>query len=298
MRLLVTGRNGQVARSLAERAAEWPDLELTFAARPEVDLSHAEELAAAIHRLRPDLVMNAAAYTEVDRAEEERELAFRINAEAAGEAAAAAARLGIPIIQLSTDYVFDGRASEPYDDDAPTGPINVYGASKLAGEEAVSAANSQHLILRTSWLVSPFGRNFVKTMLRLAEERDEIAVVDDQFGSPTSALELADALLRIADRWRDGDLAGVGQVLHLAGEGATSWAGLAEQVMQFSAARGGPSARIRRITTADYPTAAKRPAHSALDSSRFRQLFGFGLPAWQDQMKPLVARLLNDRGVS
>ena len=295
VKLLVTGRNGQIARSLEEQAKSFPHLSLVFAARPEVDLARPNSLAKAIEQAEPDIVINAAAYTDVDQAEHERELAFRVNAGAAGEAAEAAARLDIPIIQLSTDYVFDGRASEPYGETASTNPINVYGASKLEGEQLVRTAHADHLILRTSWVVSPFGRNFVKTMLRLATERDEISVVDDQFGSPTGAHCLADAILRVAELWCSGDRDGVGETLHLAGKGICSWAGLARRVMEASAAAGGPKAHIRPITTADYPTAAQRPAFSALNSARFHEMFGFGLPVWQEQVEGLLGRLLDDR---
>ena len=202
MRVLVTGQEGQLARSLAERAADHPELDIITTARDLVDLSCAGSVAAAIAAVRPDLVINAAAYTGVDLAEDEPALAFRINAEAAGETAAAALQAGAAIVQLSTDYVFDGESSEPYREDAPANPMSVYGRSKLAGEEAVRAANPLHLILRTAWVYSPFGRNFVKTIVAAARDRDRLDVVDDQHGCPTSALDLADSILAIADSWR------------------------------------------------------------------------------------------------
>ena len=294
MRLLITGREGQLARSLAERAAGQEGLELSFAERPEVDLERPGSVAAAIVAMRPDVVINAAAYTDVDRAEDEPERAYRINAEAAGEAAQAAAAVGAAIIQLSTDYVFNGQASAPYREDDPTGPINVYGTSKLAGEEQVRAANDRHIILRTSWLVGPFGRNFVKTMLRLAKERDEIRVVDDQCGTPTSTLMLADALFAVTERWCDpGRMElGLGQTFHVAGRGACSWAELAEQVMRASASAGGDSARIVPIASTNYPTRAKRPACSALDTGRFERIFPFPLESWQPMTARLVERLI------
>ena len=292
MKLLVTGRDGQLARSLAERSAGAAEIELTFVARPRVDLAVPGSLAAAIEAERPDVVVNAAAYTAVDKAEDEPALARRINAAAAGEAAEASARVGAAIIQVSTDYVFDGRATTPYREDAATGPINVYGRTKLAGEEAVRAGNERHVILRTAWVVSPFGSNFIRTMLRLAETCGELRVVGDQYGCPTDARNLADAILAIAGRWRDDPEHGLGQTFHAAGVGRCSWAELAEQVMAESAAAGGPSAKVVPITTAEYPTRAARPGYSVLDSSKFARTFGVVMPAWRESTGRLVKRLV------
>ena len=292
MKLLVTGRDGQLARSLAERSAGAAGIELTFVARPEVDLAVEGSLAAAIAAARPDVVVNAAAYTAVDKAEDEPELALRINGAAAGEAAEAAARVGAAIIHVSTDYVFDGRASTPYREDSAMGPINAYGRTKLAGEEAVRAGNPRHVILRTAWVVSPFGSNFIKTMLRLAETRDELRVVGDQQGCPTDARDLADAILAIAGRWRDEPELGLGETYHVAGTGQCSWAELAGQVMADSAAAGGPSARVVPITTADYPTRAARPGYSVLDSDKVARTFGVTMPEWRAATGRLVQRLL------
>lgn len=288
MRILVTGREGQVARSLADRAHGEADIDLTFVGRPEVDLSQPGALAAAIAAQRPDIVLNAAAYTAVDRAEAEEELAFRINALAAGEGAQAAARVGATFLQLSTDYVFDGSGDRPWREDDPIGPINAYGRTKAEGELLVMAESPGHLVVRSSWLVSPFGHNFVKTMLRLASERDEIAVVADQRGCPTSTLDLADGLLRLARRSAVGEARGV---YHLAGSSTASWAELADFVMQVSRERGGPSARIRPIATVDYPAAAPRPANSVLDCTRARAELGIVLPDWRVGVQPIVERL-------
>ena len=292
MKLLVAGRDGQLARSLAERSARAAGIELTFVARPEVDLAVAGSLAAAIAAARPDVVVNAAAYTAVDKAEDEPELAMRINGAAAGEAAEAAARVGAAIIHVSTDYVFDGRASTPYREDSATGPINVYGRTKLAGEEAVRAGNERHVILRTAWVVSPFGSNFIKTMLRLAETRDELRVVGDQLGCPTDARDLADAILAIAGRWRDEPELGLGETYHVAGTGQCSWAELAGQVMAESAGAGGSSALVVPITTADYPTRAARPGYSVLDSKKIARTFNVTMPEWRAATGGLVQRLL------
>lgn len=288
MRILVTGRHGQLARSLADVAKRKPELDMLFVGRPEIDLEIPGSIGEAIRASRPDLVINAAAYTEVDRAEQEADRAFRINAEAAGEAAAAAAEIGVPILQISTDYVFDGTAERPYREDDPVDPINVYGLSKLAGELAVRAANPRHLILRTSWIYSPFGRNFVANMLWLAGERDEIRVVADQIGSPTSALDLADATLAVIE----GGHAATGDTLHFAGAGQASWAELAGEAMRGSASLGGPSADVVPISSEDWPTTARRPVNSVLDCSRFAASFGMPRP-WRDSLGEVVARLLS-----
>ena len=262
MRILVTGKEGQLARSLAERARLHPWIELVTAGRPEVDLETPGSVASAISAARPDAVVNAAAYTAVDQAEDEPGRAMRINADAAGEAADAARAAGAPIIQVSTDYVFDGSASAPYDEAAPTAAIGAYGRSKLAGEEQVRAANPDHLILRTAWVYSPFGRNFVRTMMGLAERTDTVRVVGDQKGNPSSALDLADGIILILGRWRRGDRTGMGRTYHLAGAGEASWADFADAIFEACRSLGLPAAQVQPIATADWPTKAVRPANS------------------------------------
>ena len=291
MKLLVTGREGQLARSIAERAADHPGLDIIFTSRGEADLSSSGSVAGAITAVRPELVVNAAAYTAVDQAEAEPALAFRINAEGAGEAAAAAREVGAAVIQLSTDYVFDGRARDPYAEDAPTEPLSVYGRSKLSGEAAVRVTNPDHLILRTSWVYSPFGRNFVRTMASLAAEREVLNVVSDQFGCPTSALDLAEAILRIADRWNGGDRTGLGDTYHLAGSGSGSWFDLASEVMANCSRLGLPAAEVRPIATADWPTKATRPANAVLDCSKIERDLGLRLPEWRGSVAETVERL-------
>ena len=291
MRILVTGREGQVARSLAERAAAHPDLELVATSRAEADLSSSGSVAAVIAALQPDLVINAAAYTAVDQAEEEPALAFRINAEGAGEAAAAARAVGAAFIQLSTDYVFDGEAAGPYGEEAPTNPLSVYGRSKLAGEEAVRAANPAHLILRTAWVYSPFGRNFLKSMVAAAGIKDVLTVVDDQLGTPTSALDLADGILSIALAWQAEPAQGRGKVYHLAGPEQVSWCAFAGIIMDECRRLGLPAAEVKPISTADWPTAARRPRNSALDSANFARDFGFALPELRPSVRTVVERL-------
>jgi len=291
VKVLVTGREGQVARSLADCAAAYPDLNLEFAARPEFDLLKPDALRLAILASRPDVVISAAAYTAVDQAEDEPQAAFAINAAGAGAVAAAAREAGAAIIHLSTDYVFSGEGEGPrVETDAPA-PANVYGHSKLEGEIRVAEANPRHVIVRTSWVYSAYGKNFVKTMLRLAAERDRVSVVADQWGNPTAAADVAEGILRIA---RQIGRAGAGSprgVFHLAGEGSTTWAGLARHVFDQSAALGGPFAAVEEVTTAQYPTKARRPKNSRLSCEKLAAALGWRPPAWQDSCGQVVARL-------
>lgn len=283
MKILVIGRHGQLAQCLAERGGD----AVTLAGRPDLDLAIPGSAQAAILAARPSLVVNAAAFTAVDLAETEEPAAIRINAGAAAEVADATAELGVPVIHISTDYVFDGRATAPYAESDATNPLGAYGRTKLAGEFAVRAANPDHLILRTSWLFSPLGRNFVRTMVELGRSRDSLNVVGDQLGNPTSALDLADAILLIADRLESGDRTGLGQTYHLAGSGIASWYDLAVAVQQEA----GTGTPVTAIATADWPTPAARPAYSALDCSKFARDFGHIMPDWPVSLGPIVARL-------
>lgn len=292
MRIAVTGRTGQVVQSLLARAGA-AGVTVIPVGRPELDLAQPDGVRQALANAQPDCIVNAAAYTAVDKAETEPDLAMRINGEGAGAVAATAAALGVPLIQISTDYVFDGMAPRPWRESHATAPLSAYGRSKLAGEDAVMASGADWAILRTAWVYSPYGANFVKTMLRLAESRDEIGVVSDQLGSPTSALDLADTIIEMAKalvaRPKDASLRGV---FHAAGTGEASWADLAEAVFAASAALGGPSASVRRIATIDYPTPARRPSNSRLDCSLLAARHGLRLPPWQDSVKTCVATLL------
>ncbi|CAN7436539.1 dTDP-4-dehydrorhamnose reductase [Bosea sp. LjRoot90] len=292
MRIAVTGRTGQVVQSLLAHAGA-AGVTVIAVGRPELDLAQPEGVQQALAAARPDCIVNAAAYTAVDKAETEPELAMRINGAGAGAVAAAAAALSVPLIQISTDYVFDGMAPRPWREDDPTAPLGAYGRSKLAGEDAVAAATRDHTILRTAWVYSPYGGNFVKTMLRLAETRNELGVVSDQLGSPTSARDLADAIITVAKALvaRPGD-ASLRGVFHAAGTGEASWADLAETIFAASAALGGPSATVRRIATIDYPTPARRPTNSRLDCSLLAQRHSLQLPPWQDSVETCVATLL------
>lgn len=289
MRVAVTGINGQVVQSLAEAAPRLDHVVVPLG-RPNFDLTRPDGIHAALAAVRADVIVSAAAYTAVDRAEDEQESAFAVNAAGAGAVALAAARLDLPIVHLSTDFVFDGSKPTPYAESDPTNPISVYGASKLAGEAAIGVACPNSAVLRTAWVFSPFGANFVKTMLRLAAERDEVAVVADQVGNPTSALSIADGVLRVCERLvadPAGDLRGV---FHMTAEGSTSWAGLAEAIFAASRRHGGPSAGVRHIETAAYPTRARRPSNSRLDCAKLAATYDIRLGAWMPEIDRVVAR--------
>lgn len=279
--ILVFGKTGQVARELAGLA---PDA--TFLGRDEADLSDPPACAGLIETLAPDAVINAAAYTAVDRAEAEETVARTVNAEAPGAMARAAAVRGIPFVHVSTDYVFGGSGDAPFAPGDWTGPLNVYGHTKLAGEDAVRAAGGPHAILRTSWVFSAHGSNFVKTMLRLSETHYALSVVDDQFGGPTPATAIAAACLTIADRLRTApELSGT---YHLSGAPDTSWKGFAEAI--FRAA--GRNVAVNGISTKDYPTRAPRPLNSRLDCSSTAAAFGLERPDWRQSLEAVTAKLL------
>jgi len=290
VRIVVTGREGQVVSCLIEAAAGRPDVEVVALGRPELDLAQPETIAAAIAAAAPALVVSAAAYTAVDQAEDEPDLAYAINSEGAGAVAAAAAALNVPVIHLSTDYVFAGDLDRAYVETDATGPTGVYGASKLAGEKAVAAANPSHLILRTAWVYSAYGRNFLKTMLRLAETRDELGVVADQWGNPTSAHDIADGIVDIAAHLAANPRFDGWGIYHLAGTGETNWAGFARYILETSGKRGGPSAVVNGIATSAYPTKARRPANSRLDTSKLAARFQWSCRPWQDAANDVIAR--------
>jgi dTDP-4-dehydrorhamnose reductase len=294
MRVIVIGRDGQVARALGERAPAH-GVEAVLLGRPRLDLADPSGIEDILLETGGDLIVNAAAYTAVDGAESEPELAQAVNGIGAGAVAGAAAAMNAPVIQISTDYVFDGTASRPYREDDATGPLGAYGASKLLGEEAVADANPNHAILRTAWIYSPFGRNFVRTMLRLAGDRDEIGVVADQVGSPTGAHDIADGVLTVGrnllERPQERALRGV---FHMAGGGFASWADLAREIFSVSARLGGPAARVRPIGTADYPTPARRPANSRLDCGKLASVHGVALPPWRESLEACLRRLVGD----
>ncbi len=284
MRVLVFGSNGQVAHELRRRGPG-AGAEIIALGRDACDLMQAGAANAAIGRTKPDAVINASAYTAVDKAESERDLAMRLNGAAPGEMAKACAALGVPLIHFSTDYVFDGAGSRPYREDHPVAPLGAYGETKLDGERRVSEAGGASAIIRLSWVFSAYGANFVKTMLRLGAERPSLRVVADQRGKPTPASSAADAALIAAKVLRaDGGKAGV---YHFAGDEETSWAGFAEAIMR---AANFPTP-VEHIGTKDYPTPAKRPAYSVLDTGKFEQAFGVKAPSWRRELKEVVRDL-------
>jgi dTDP-4-dehydrorhamnose reductase len=292
MRLVVTGRAGQLAQSLMERG-QGAGVEIICLARPEVDLLEPDLIAHAIDNARGDLVINAAAYTAVDRAESEPALALRVNGEGARAVAAAAAKTGCPVVQISTDYVFDGALDRPYREEDATAPVSAYGRSKLAGEHGTAEANPRHVIARTAWVYSPFGQNFLKTMLRLGLTRQEVGVVADQWGSPTSALDIADALIAMARKIvAEPENKSLFGVFHVTGSNHTTWAGFAAAIFAQAAALGRPPVKALPIATAEYPTPAARPANSRLDVGKLHRVFGVALPDWRGSAQDCVKRLL------
>lgn len=293
-RLVVTGRNGQAALSLMERSQQRNDFRIITVGRPELDLADPGGIEEIIRGARPDAVLSAAAYTQVDQAESEVDVARSVNVRAPGLLADITERLGIPIIHLSTDYVFDGTKAVPYVETDETAPLNVYGRTKCEGEMAVRGATRNHTILRTAWLYGPFGRNFAKTMLTVARDRATISVVNDQIGTPTSTLDLADAILAVARNLLESDADAYRGTFHATASGATSWAGFANCIFACSAARGGPRARVTPIASIEFPTPATRPAKSMLDCSRLLHAHGVRLPPWQDSVCGVVDRILSN----
>lgn len=281
MKILVCGRNGQVAQALKSALAGIGDVHLV--GRETLDQAHPEHLRQPLRQLSPDLIINAAAYTAVDQAENDREQAFAINAEAPGVLAEEAARLGVPLIHYSTDYVFDGCKTTPYNEEDRTNPLGVYGSSKLAGEQAIRAVDGEHLILRTSWVYSLYGRNFLLTMQRLLQERSQLKVVDDQIGAPTWAATIAASTRTLIERWRDGQ-AGAWGTYHLTAQGETSWFGFAQAIGEQLKAQGLPCAELLPIPSSEYPTPAQRPLNSRLECSRLAREWQVTQPHWRDAL--------------
>lgn len=274
-RIVATGTSGQVVSAMRELVPDYQGLELICLGRPEIDFLSPVHAAHRIIDLAPDIIVNTAAYTAVDQAEDEAELANAINAKAPGILAQCSAKHGIPIIHLSTDYVFSGAAIMAYRETDATGPRTVYGKSKLQGEQAVAAANPRHLILRTAWLYSPFGKNFVKTMLSLARNRASLGVVNDQIGNPTAAHDVASNIFHIIDRLvgQPENKAYLG-TFHMTGADEVTWYEFARLIFSVSGKMGGPSTQIVPITTAEFPTKAQRPGNSRLDCSKITEVFG------------------------
>jgi len=292
MRLYVIGADGQVARSLREAASVHDDIVFGFGTRPDVDLLHPKSIHAAIAKFRPDAVVNPAAFTAVDRAESEPNQAFALNRDGARADAIAAANQDAPVIHLSTDYVFDGNKIGAYVESDAVAPQGVYGRSKLEGETAVAEANPRHIVLRTSWIYAPFGSNFVRTMLRLAAERDRLRVVDDQVGCPTYAPDIATAIIAMARKLTNsGWHSKYAGVTHLAGPDALTWCAFAREIIRASVERGGRFVPVDPISTSDYPTAALRPANSRLSTARLESIFDLRLPPMKSSLANCLDRL-------
>lgn len=288
--ILVTGKNGQLVCCLRDVASR-QNTSLVSIGRPDLDLAASANIDDVVARIAPSAIINAAAYTSVDQAEAEPQSAYRINSDAAARLAAVARKMKIPFVHLSTDYVFDGRKSSPYDEDDLPAPLGVYGQSKLAGEVAVMDACPRAVVIRTSWLYSPYGHNFVRTMLRLSAAPNIVRVVNDQVGTPTSALDLADVLVRIVQRLVAEQGEGMSGIYHVAGQGQTSWHGFAQSIFAGLARRGQPVPRLQEITTAEYPTPARRPKNSCLDSAKAERVFQVRLPLWQSSLEDCLDRL-------
>jgi len=294
VRLLLVGANGQVGHALVRSLAPLGELVATTrsgrledeAPCETLDLADLDAIAPLVARVRPDAVVNAAAYTAVDRAEDEAELAFRINAQATERLASACAHGDVPLVHYSTDYVFDGRGSRPYREEDPTAPLGVYGQSKREGEIAIARSGARHLILRTAWVYGLHGQNFLRTMLRVGAERDELRVVADQHGCPTPAWLIADTTAAIL---RQG-IAESG-IRHLVASGQTTWHGFADAIFDEAFKQGLIARRpaVAPIATAEYPTRAQRPAYSVLDTSRLREEYALDLPGWRDALTRTLA---------
>jgi dTDP-4-dehydrorhamnose reductase len=287
--ILVTGGAGQVGLELL--AAKWPaHIRLHAPTRETLDLANPESIRRAFAERSWAAVINSGAWTQVDKAEADSAAAFAVNALAPAVLAELARDAKIPMVQVSTDYVFNGSGNTPYAEDAPVGPVSVYGASKLSGEMAVQSIQPRSVILRTAWVLSPHRTNFLKTMLRLAGDRPNLRVVDDQRGNPTSARDIAAAIQRIALKLIDDPDAPVG-TYHFVNAGQTTWAGLARQILLFSAGSGGPSAEVEGIATDQYPTPARRPANSVLATTRLTRDYGIVPRPWQDAVAEIIAEL-------
>ena len=295
--ILVTGGAGQLASSL-DALAHVRGVAVTRVGRPDFDFDRPDTIEAVFHSTRPGFVVNAAAYTAVDAAESDADAANRANHTGPAKLAALCAAAGVPLIHVSTDYVFDGRKTTPYVETDPTAPQSVYGATKLAGEQAVLASGARAIVLRTSWVYAATGKNFIRTMLNAAQRiqaagEGRLRVVADQHGCPTSADDLAEAILNIAANiLSQGWQPDFGGVVHAAGSGATTWHGLALAAFEAASRHGRPVPAVDAIATADYPTPAPRPANSRLDCTRLEQIFGQKLPPWRDSVDRVVDTLL------
>lgn len=286
LRILISGQHGQVSLELQKHLKDLG--EVIVCAREQLDLTRPEQIRQQVRTLRPDLIINAAAHTAVDQAEREPQLAFAINATAPKVFAEEALALGVPLIHYSTDYVFDGRKTAPYTESDRPNPLGVYGASKLAGEQAIGDVGGAHLILRTSWVYSTHGRNFLLTMQRLLQEKPHLRVVADQIGAPTWAGTIARSTRALIERWQSGH-AGAWGTYHLSAQGETSWFGFAQAIAEQLQAQHLPCASLEAIPSSEYPTPATRPLNSRLDCSRLQQQWNVSQPDWRDALRECLA---------
>ena len=296
-KILLTGVNGQVGHALKTKLTEYEVIALS---REQLDLTKIHDIRRVVREIKPNVIINPAAYTAVDKAESEPELAFAINVTAAQILAEEAARLGAALIHFSTDYVYDGTKKNPYVEHDELNPVSIYGKSKLAGEAAIRAVGLPHLILRTSWVYGAYGKNFLKTILRLAAERDALRIVGDQVGAPTSSESIANAVVQLVDVWKPTQENQTG-IYHLTNKGETSWYGFScEIVNQYNVLMSGkdwPALKVNvkniaAITTADYPTPAARPANSRLNNAKLKQVFDVELPAWPHALQQVMQSLV------
>jgi dTDP-4-dehydrorhamnose reductase len=293
--ILVFGKNGQLAKCLAACAHEFPNAHMTFIGREECDLEDPSQVEPVIDRVQPDIVVNAAACTAVDLAEQQEEAAFKVNSDAVRAMAQALAKRSIPLIHISTDYVFDGKGSKPYTEKYQVSPLGVYGKSKLAGEVAVREAHSKHLILRTSWVYSQFGKNFVKTMLNLMGQRDEVKIVNDQTGCPTSAHDLAQAILALCEIAVSEKFDKFG-TYHLTSDQPMTWFEFGKSIHKialqvFGDDWTGEDCAVLPITSSEFPTAAKRPEYSVLSCRLVKDTFGIKLPNVEGSLRAVITGL-------
>ncbi|MFL5033318.1 MAG: dTDP-4-dehydrorhamnose reductase [Xanthobacteraceae bacterium] len=291
--ILIAGRSGRIARDLIE-AADGLGLEVTALGRPDLDLTDRDSVARVVEDLAPRAIVNAAGLVVVDEAERDPQHAFAINCDGPAHLAAAAARAGVPLLHLSSDYVFDGAKMAPYREDDALAPPNVYGRSKAAGEGAVLAAHPGAIVVRTSWVYGPYGVNFLTTMLRFAAAQDMVRVVADQYGTPTAGADLARTLLEMAVRVAAKPSDVSPGIYHVAGSGETTWFGLAEAIFAGWARRGHCVPKVQPIPLAEWPGLAARPRDTRLDCSKLERAFGIRLPAWQDSLDQCLDRLARD----
>lgn len=294
MKILTIGNSGQVARAMIERS-EAVGISNEAIGRPMIDILRPKTIEDAIKRYKPTVLVNAAAYTAVDHAEKDVDSAFGLNAAGAGTLARLADSSRIPLVHISTDYVFDGKKTAPYIESDPIAPLGVYGQSKALGERQVDDATKRSVILRTAWVYSPFGKNFVKTMLRLAAERESVSVVDDQLGNPTNALDIADGIISICQHLANRSESASYGVYHMTGCGRASWADFAEAIFEVYRQETGKNVRLNRITSSEYPTPAERPKNSQLNSDKLAKEFSVTLPHWRTSFEDVVRRLISER---